>query len=79
MDISLGESIFGFDKAFTHLNGEEVPIARKEVTNKDSTVTLQNLGINNPKTGKTGKLIVKFKIIMPQFTDRQLDMWEDFF
>ena len=32
-------------------------------------------GIQNPKTGNSGKLIVKFKITMPIFTDDQLDMW----
>ena len=49
------------------------------MTHKDTTITQPDRGIKNPKTGKVGKLIIKFKIKMENFTDRQLDMWEDFF
>lgn len=42
-------------------------------------MTFNDKGIENKKTGKKGKLIVKFRIVMPIFTDEQLDMWENFF
>lgn len=45
------------------------------MTTKINTITIPNKGIENIKTGKVGKLIIKFKIIMPKFTDEQLDMW----
>ena len=79
MEISLKDSILGFSKTFNHLNGEEIRIERKEVTDKYTLINLMDRGIKNPKTGKAGKLVVKFNIKMENFTDRQLDMWEDFF
>lgn len=39
-------------------------------------MTIPNKGIENHKTGKQGKLTIKFKIVMPKFNDEQLDMWE---
>lgn len=79
MEISLKDAIFGFEKSFKHLDGSDVVVSRSEVTHKDTKVPFNNLGIKNPSKGSAGRLIVKFKILLPEWTDRQLDMWEDFF
>lgn len=38
-------------------------------------MTFNEKGIYNKRIGKNGDLIVKYKILMPIFTDDQLDMW----
>ena len=79
MEISLEESIFGFEKQFEHLSGETIPVSRTQVTSKDTVITVAGQGIKNIKTGKSGNLKIKFKIRIPEFTDHQLDLWEQFF
>ena len=49
------------------------------VTSKDTVVNYAGMGIKNTKTGTAGNLIVKFQIKMEELTNRQLDMWEEFF
>ncbi len=78
--ITLEESIYGFERKFYHISGEkQFEVSISGVTGKSSVKVFSKEGLTNPKNNKTGDLIVKFKIKVPKFTDKQLDMWEDFF
>ena len=78
MDISLEESILGFDKELQHLDGEIIYVKRKGHTTKETKHLVRERGLVN-RQGYAGNLIVKFRVNIPKFTDKQLDMWEDFF
>lgn len=75
VELTFEESIFGFKKQFLHLNGEKIKIERQEATTKETRITFDGKGIENKANGKKGQLVVKFRIVMPIFTDEQLDMW----
>jgi DnaJ-class molecular chaperone len=49
------------------------------VRNRETRLNFPGKGIENVKTGKSGGLSVRFKIVIPEFSDRQMDMWEEFF
>ena len=79
MDISLEESLFGFEKELEHLDGEIINVNRKgQATTKDTKHLVRERGLVN-KQGYTGHLVVKFTVTIPEFSVDQLNMWEDFF
>jgi len=62
-----------------HLDGNEVAINRVgQMTTKETRHIIKEKGFVN-KQGYVGNLVVRFKVTIPEFTDDQLDMWEDFF
>ncbi len=46
-------------------------VERNEITTKETKINLPGKGFN-----ANGRLTVEFKINIPNFTDKQLDMWE---
>jgi len=48
------------------------------MTTKETRHIIKEKGFVN-KQGYVGNLVVRFKVTIPEFTDDQLDMWEDFF
>ena len=71
--------LFGFSKFISHLDGSLVEVKREaQTTNKDTRHVIKEKGLINDK-GFQGNLIVKFKVVIPKFSNDQLAMWEDFF
>ena len=74
--ITLLESLTGFKRTISHLDGHEVPIAKNDVTFCSETITVRGEGMpRKGRGGLKGDLFVTFFIDFPrQFTDQQKNM-----
>lgn len=65
VNLELYQAILGFNKLITHLDGKILNISSDKVTKHDSTKRIIGRGMKNLENGKTGDLIIKFKIKYP--------------
>jgi DnaJ-related protein SCJ1 len=67
MDISLRESLVGFNKTFTHLDGRRVEVVRDDVTPPRFVTVLKGEGMPKQHSpSERGQLHVKFHVQFPE-------------
>lgn len=69
VEIELFQSLFGFHKIISHLNGKLININSKELTKDNTYRKIKGLGMKNLSNGKTGDLILKFIIKFPDVSN----------
>ena len=65
MKISLAESLLGFRKKFTFLDGNEKVIERNEITNPSLNYLIEDFGLKH-EMKRNGDLYVEFEVIYPE-------------
>ncbi|CAD7970423.1 unnamed protein product [Amoebophrya sp. A120] len=65
LEISLKESLLGFDKTITHLDGRKLQVRKEGVTEANSRIVLSDEGMPDKRTGSTGKLVITCVIKYP--------------
>lgn len=67
MHITLQESLVGFTKTFTHLDGRLVKVTREKITKPKQVITLKNEGMPlHSYSSEKGKLKIKFHVDFPE-------------
>ena len=67
MSITLRESLIGFTKTFTHLDGRTVTVSRSKVTKPRQVITMKGQGMpHHEAASDKGKLKIKFQVIFPE-------------
>lgn len=66
VQIELFQSLFGFNKIIKHIDGNLIHVSTKEITKDDSYKKIKGLGMKNMNSGRSGDLILNFKIVYPK-------------
>ncbi|TDH74309.1 hypothetical protein CCR75_005199 [Bremia lactucae] len=81
MDITLRESLIGFRKTFTHLDGRQVDVVRTDVTPPRFVTVLKDEGMPKHHSSKVkGELYIKYHVKFPDsLSEEQKVGFRDFF
>jgi hypothetical protein len=66
MDISLENALLGFTRTFSHLDGHQVQVAKKDVTHCSEVFTIPNEGMPIKGQAKRGSLHITLEIQFPK-------------
>ena len=79
--LTLKEALLGFSKKIRHLDGHFVSVKAGGVTQPNSERLVRGEGLpKHDYHSETGDLILVFKVKIPEsFTDRQKELWRQFF
>ena len=69
VNLEIYQSMLGFNKLITHMNGNIINISSNTITKHDSMKRIKGKGMRNLQNGKTGDLVIKFKIKYPNIDD----------
>lgn len=69
VNLELFQSLLGFNKLITHMDGKIINISTDTTTKHDSLRRIKGKGMRNLENGKIGDLIIKFKIKYPNIDD----------
>ena len=80
LHINLKESLIGFEKYITHLDGHKVKVSRKGVTAHGSVITIEQEGMPIKFRESRGKLLVEIIVDFPkELNKQQKDATEKYF
>ena len=68
IELKLYQSLFGFDKLLTQLDGRKLHLSHTGVTNNGTKRKIQNEGMTDLRTKKKGDLILNFTFKLPIIT-----------
>ena len=69
VNIKLYQSLFGFDKVITHLDGRKLHISSTGKTDFTTIRKIANEGMKSLQTGSRGNLYIKFNIDLPDLSN----------
>lgn len=68
--ITLKESLLGFDKVITHLDGHKVKLSKRKITKPGEKETIKGEGMPNyDYPSDYGDLIITYKVVFPEKLD----------
>jgi DnaJ-class molecular chaperone len=73
VNIKLYQSLFGFDKLITHLDGRKIHISSTGKTEFNTIRKIHNEGMRSLQTGFRGDLYIKFNIDLPNLSNIPLE------
>ena len=80
MDITLKESLVGFIKGITQLDGRLITINSDNIIKPNTVKSIENEGMYDLDNGYYGNLFLKFKIVYPNsLTNEQLKFIKEYF